>query len=283
MRPTHFLSLPLGQYPQLRRNVGDFQSALLQLQNTSSAVKGLDPSIIVNPRRLHLTLGVMSLTKPGDESEETPKTIESALKLLQSLQPQLSDEGPLHIPLKRLGAFESKKGARVLWVSPIEQAIDGETPEEKENREKLQRVCDLVYRTFNAAGYITDQRPLKLHCTMINTSHRKPSSKRHVLFSFDDILSSAPLQSIKMCPTADQEARARSLDATTGVATIPCDIPNIPVTAAPVDSASIPTGRVVPVDMGTYSVSEIQLCIMGSHGPEGEYVSVGGISLTKGS
>ena len=73
--------------------------------------------------------------------DTTSKTIESALDLLRSLQSQLSKEGPVHIPLKYLGAFESKKGARVLWVSPAEQAEDGETLEETSNREKLARIC----------------------------------------------------------------------------------------------------------------------------------------------
>ncbi|KAG7094941.1 hypothetical protein E1B28_005743 [Marasmius oreades] len=292
-RPTHFLSLPLGQHSQLRGVVGNFQSALLLLQKTPDAIKGLDPSIVINPRRLHLTLGVMTLEKSNEhtaDSEKTSKkTIESALELLHSLQPQLSNEGPLEVPLKRLGVFESKKGARVLWVSPIEQVVDEETPEEKENREKLQRVCDLVHRTFKAAGYITDQRPLKLHCTIINTSYRKPSSKRHILFSFDDILRSAPLRSIQAFPTTTQVAAVEpvatssSLDPSRDPATIPCAIQGSSGTNPPSEPASIPTERVIPVDMGTFTVSEIQLCVMGSHGPEDEYVSVGGTSLTKGN
>jgi activating signal cointegrator complex subunit 1 len=33
------------------------------------------------------------------------------------------------------------------------------------------------------------------------------------------------------------------------------------------------------VDLGTYTIDEIQICRMGSWGPEGEYVSVGGIDI----
>ena len=36
---------------------------------------------------------------------------------------------------------------------------------------------------------------------------------------------------------------------------------------------------VVQVDFGTYDVDEIQICEMGSHGPDNEYVSCGGIVL----
>ena len=35
----------------------------------------------------------------------------------------------------------------------------------------------------------------------------------------------------------------------------------------------------VEVDLGEYTVDEIQVCKMGSWGPEGEYVSVGSITL----
>ena len=35
----------------------------------------------------------------------------------------------------------------------------------------------------------------------------------------------------------------------------------------------------VAVDLGEYTVDEIQICEMGSWGPEGEYVSVGSITL----
>ncbi|KAK1226211.1 hypothetical protein PQX77_010793 [Marasmius sp. AFHP31] len=310
LRPTHFLSLPLGQHPELRSRVAKFQDALLNPHGSSSAVKGLHPSIVINPRRLHLTLGVMSLQKPKEgqgSSDTTPeKTVESALDLLRSLQSRLSEEGPVHIPLKQLGAFGSKKGARVLWVSPVEQAEDGETPDESSNREKLARICcklhsrlkfssidsrspclALVHRTFKEAGYILDTRPLKvsivltffvtsllpltqLHCTLINTSHRKPSSKRHILFSYDDILASQALHDIQILSAPETP------DDTVATAS-----PEVSRVAKPSEMASAETSsaRVAQVDMGSYTVSEIQLCIMGSHGSEGEYVSVGGISL----
>jgi activating signal cointegrator complex subunit 1 len=33
------------------------------------------------------------------------------------------------------------------------------------------------------------------------------------------------------------------------------------------------------VDLGAWDVDEVQICEMGSHGPENEYVSCGGVSL----
>ncbi|KAL0068087.1 hypothetical protein AAF712_004747 [Marasmius tenuissimus] len=252
----------------------------------------------------------MSLQKPKEgqgSSDTTPeKTVESALDLLRSLQSQLSEEGAVQIPLRQLGAFGSKKGARVLWASPVEQAEDGETPDESGNREKLARVCckshsrsqfssidsglpclALVHRTFKEAGYIVDTRPLKvsivltffatsllpyaqLHCTLINASHRKPSSKRHILFSYDDILASQALHHIQVSSALE-----------TPDDTVPTASPEVSRVGkiSEIASAETSSTRVVQVDLGSYTVSEIQLCVMGSHGSEGEYVSVGGISL----
>ncbi|KAJ8081838.1 hypothetical protein PM082_007684 [Marasmius tenuissimus] len=216
----------------------------------------------------------MSLQKPKEgqgSSDTTPeKTVESALDLLRSLQSQLSEEGAVQIPLRQLGAFGSKKGARVLWASPVEQAEDGETPDESGNREKLARVCSLVHRTFKEAGYIVDTRPLKLHCTLINASHRKPSSKRHIVFSYDDILASQALHHIQVSSALE-----------TPDDTVPTASPEVSRVGkiSEIASAETSSTRVVQVDLGSYTVSEIQLCVMGSHGSEGEYVSVGGISL----
>lgn len=36
------------------------------------------------------------------------------------------------------------------------------------------------------------------------------------------------------------------------------------------------------IDLGEYDVDEVQICLMGSSGAEGEYVSVGGIRLDGG-
>lgn len=35
----------------------------------------------------------------------------------------------------------------------------------------------------------------------------------------------------------------------------------------------------LPIELGTYHVSEIQICEMGSHGPHDEYVCVGAINF----
>ncbi len=123
-----------------------FHSSLLQ-----GSVQGLDPSILIKPRRLHFTLGVMCLSKTsaGSNVESSSNhTVESALALLRSLQPQVSalcaagKSGTLRASLEQFGAFESKKGARVLWASPREeQILLPESDEDREERLKLVQVA----------------------------------------------------------------------------------------------------------------------------------------------
>ncbi|KIK68595.1 hypothetical protein GYMLUDRAFT_68446 [Collybiopsis luxurians FD-317 M1] len=188
----------------------------------------------------------------------TMHTVDSALELLRSLQPQLSllcasgKCGTLQANLERIGAFESKQGARVLWVSPREDEGWDESEEELEERMKLVRVSELVHQAFKDAGYIVENRPLKLHCTLINTSHRKPFSKKPKLFSFTDILASKAFSMLQ--PSAD-------------------------------GSYCLPNSRdrLARVALGTYDIPEIQLCAMGSHGPEDEYVSLGGVTFSAGA
>ncbi|KAF8998280.1 hypothetical protein BDQ17DRAFT_819876 [Cyathus striatus] len=50
---------------------------------------------------------------------------------------------------------------------------------------EVEAVADLVHQTFKWEGYIIENRPLTLHCTIINTSHRRPRNLR-LPFSYTD-------------------------------------------------------------------------------------------------
>jgi activating signal cointegrator complex subunit 1 len=93
---------------------------------------------------------------------------------------------------------------------------------------------------------------LELHCTVVNTIHRKPRSKtrRRQPFSYSAVLASTAFQ------TVSQHVRTSMSKTTAAMA-----------------------GRPVSVDFGVWDVDEIQICEMGSIGPEGEYISCGGCSL----
>ncbi|KAJ7574701.1 hypothetical protein C8J56DRAFT_1172609 [Mycena floridula] len=193
VRPTHFLSLSLSSHVSLHQKMTAFREALLE---KAQDIPGLDASIITDPVRLHITIGVMKLASPnvavkppkrqvgtapetdsparsggsipaGTQTLPPEPTIKTALSLLESIKSQLillMDRNGVTIPLEQLGYFKgrNKSLARVLWVGPDDN--------NNVERKKLEDVCQLVLKTFKDAGYVTDSRPLKLHCTIINTT-----------------------------------------------------------------------------------------------------------------
>ncbi|KAG8724085.1 hypothetical protein FRC09_000427 [Ceratobasidium sp. 395] len=156
-KSSHFLAFPLHTNENLRRVVNDFQTELL---SDKVAVKGLDKTIVVNPWRLHITVGVVGLEEDVGASEGPRYTVESALKLLESLHPSIDKilgGGQLEVDLDKLdvtqvasGGPRDEKFAHVLFVGPHKR------------NETLQNVMDLVYDTFKNQGYITESRSSKV-------------------------------------------------------------------------------------------------------------------------
>ena len=110
------LALPLHTHSSLRTSVANFQNALLV---ASPPIAGLDRSIVIDPRRLHLTLGIMALRTDG------PHTVESALSLLQSLRPSiavlLQGRNSVKVRLDSLDILKpdrNRSNAHVLFLGP---------------------------------------------------------------------------------------------------------------------------------------------------------------------
>ncbi|KAG2139632.1 kinase A anchor protein [Suillus bovinus] len=232
VRPTHFISLPIGHHVQLQQSVKSFTDGLL---NREPAFPGVDRGIVIAPRRLHLTLGVMTLENPLVSSG---RTLEDALALLSTLRTrimELLDGHGLCIPLTEMNIMKPDRGnadnAHVLWLGPSMDTSDAQ---------RLKSVSEFVNKAFCDAGFIQDRRPLKLHCTILNTTYRKPRQP----FSYNAIMTSPFIREFVRTPLDSHNFRDP-----------------------------------VKVEFGTWSVDEIQICKMGSYGPEGEYVSCGCCSL----
>lgn len=255
-RPTHFLSLPIGHHPELRKLVHEFHEKVLPTRVTSSdivTIEGLDKSILVDPRRLHFTIGVLTL--PADSPQQDvssaykSRTLSDAIALLRSLGPEISEitRQPILLSLDKMGVLKTKRQeAGVLYVGPGD--------EKDETTVKLCRILDLVGQRFRREGFIEESpRPSVLHCTLINASHRKPRRIPRS-FSYREIFDRASVVQRLPVEQTDSSNANRSLSP-----------PGV--------------GREVRVDFGTWAVSEIQLCEMGSHGPENEYVSCASVSF----
>jgi activating signal cointegrator complex subunit 1 len=184
--------------------MGRFGQSLLN--ETDPPILGLDESVLIPPRRLHFTLGVMSLasTPPTTNPEGTtgplnqPRTIDDAVRLLENLKPRIDDilrvsatgsagqAREVRVTLNSMDVMKLEKGstAHVLWVGPK----DGNSKNiADEGTNKFRQVCgtscsnkraevavqlspssDFIRSSFKEAGFLVeDNRPLKV-CPFIS-------------------------------------------------------------------------------------------------------------------
>ncbi|KAF2668618.1 hypothetical protein BT63DRAFT_456261 [Microthyrium microscopicum] len=167
-RLTHFLCLPLvtgASRPQLEASIARFRAEVDQLNQTATA-PAVVPSTAIRPLdTLHLTLGVMSLVEPGK--------LQEAISLLETLDvakmladcPSTSsqnDNSELTITLESLAPMRRPNDTSVLFAIP------------KDSTSRLMPFCEALQKSFMNRGFIVNEnRPLKLHATVINTVFSK--------------------------------------------------------------------------------------------------------------
>jgi activating signal cointegrator complex subunit 1 len=117
-----------------------FEKALLE---HSPRVHGLDDKILVSPRRMHMTLGVMSLAESPrrnvNDHESNTKTVQAAIELLHQLRPQILEKlggETLQVGLNSMDIMRPERGdltkAHVMWAGPTY---------DNERAKRLKRVC----------------------------------------------------------------------------------------------------------------------------------------------
>jgi len=264
-------------------------------------VPGLDGSIVIKPERLHLTLGVMSLSSPRDKSwrplrvgeqctenysnssENIEQTTESALSLLRSLSEPLAERlsstgSPLSINFAYIDTMKPPRGtaageAHVLWAGP-ENSLNGGD----ENR-KLHEICNFIRNSFKTAGYIVEDRPLKLHCTLVNTIHRKKPKR-----DYEGSLKNQPLKAERR-GGRDNDRIPFSYDAiceSEAIKAIALNVNSSEVNLSPETGATVRQPmclQPIKVRLDAYPLLSLELCEMGSYDEIGGYRSIGGISL----
>ncbi|PBL01834.1 hypothetical protein ARMGADRAFT_1071328 [Armillaria gallica] len=188
-RPTHFLSIPLGQtHPTRRARVADIHAAL----NLPSP----DSTLLAGPQRVHLTLGVMNII---------PESLPTAICLLHHL--------PTLLPLT---------------ATPPTITLDTLDHEP---------LFGQINQIFRDEAFTTGTRPLKLHMTLMNSTYRRPRTKRPQPFDYDAILQQA---GVLECFGVQES-----------------------------EYAELP----MAVSMGSYEAPRVPLCKMGSWDTGGAYVS----------
>ena len=158
-----------------------FTDALLA---ADPAIDGLDPTIIVPPRRLHLTLGVMSLAKPRrgsdaasaseaaqETSAEEKPTLASAIAHLESLKPYIKDLLAGEKLQVELGAIDIMRNradrANVMWVGPPKEGVLTERlravagasliHSETARHVLIQDNAEFVSESFKSAGLLVNE------------------------------------------------------------------------------------------------------------------------------
>ena len=149
-RPTHFLSLPI-QDSTCHARASELANILLK---SEPRPKGVDESLVVQPKSLHLTLGIMSLCgkraaqrerRQGVQDEQEIlqhaakhgeiKSVDDAARLLQQCEKGLQEivrnatafRRKIDVRFDRLKSFQSDAAkCRVLYAEP-EKAGSGTT------------------------------------------------------------------------------------------------------------------------------------------------------------
>ena len=171
------------------------------LNETDPPISGLDKSVLIPPRRLHLTLGVMSLANTSStvHTEGTidsiqPRTPDDAVRFLESLKSRVDDlirvpvsastdrAQKIRVTLNSMDTMKLEDGgaAHVLWIGPKDGNSKDITDEETN---RLRRVCgespirsneragsghsivpsDFIHTSFKEAGFLVEEnRPLKV-------------------------------------------------------------------------------------------------------------------------
>ncbi|KAI9599154.1 AKAP7 2'5' RNA ligase-like domain-containing protein [Syncephalis fuscata] len=162
-RPSHFISLPFhGKLFQ--QKIAKLQQDLIQVateqisDDLDDNDNGIDESIFVKPERLHLTLGILLL--------DSKEKIDQAINTLQELSTEIDailNNQPLMVEINGLKLMKgTPDNAHVMYVEAKDSSGD-----------RLDKISALLRERFNQAGLLLEaDRPLKLHLTIINTTHR---------------------------------------------------------------------------------------------------------------
>ncbi|KAJ2084005.1 activating signal cointegrator 1 complex subunit [Coemansia sp. RSA 988] len=159
---THFISLPLTDQG-MQRKVEEFQHDAKQ-----RFLRMLSKTGFIEPGSLHITLGMLRLL--------TPEKVTEAVELLKSLRNeihQMLGSRPLVVKVGQLAVMEpDATKARIIYAN----VEDFAGPDD----DRLQRLCAFVRDSFDSKGFIDEDRPLKIHITLIRAREAWPRDSDNV-------------------------------------------------------------------------------------------------------
>ncbi|KAF1812518.1 hypothetical protein P152DRAFT_374107, partial [Eremomyces bilateralis CBS 781.70] len=195
---THFLCVPLiteSSRPQLVKSLNLFREQTQRswwTQIPSEAIRPVDT--------LHLTLGMMTL-KDDEQISEAKNFLDgfpighlwsdlfgsaerSASEAEANSPPNSGGDPPLVVSLRGLHAMQKPNATTVLYAAPYDPA------------DRLYRYCQAIQKKMMEAGRIANEnRPLKLHATVVNTIYARNGGRAGGKVASQDRSTGGPMAS----------------------------------------------------------------------------------------
>uniref|UniRef100_A0A5F4WC02 Activating signal cointegrator 1 complex subunit 1 n=1 Tax=Callithrix jacchus TaxID=9483 RepID=A0A5F4WC02_CALJA len=154
---THFLSFFLNEV-EVQEGFLRFQEEVLA---KCSMDHGVDSSIFQNPKKLHLTIGMLVLLS----EEEIQQTCEMLQQCKEEFINDISGGKPLEVEMAGIEYMNDDPGMVDVLYAKVHM---------KDGSNRLQELVDRVLERFQASGLIVKEwNSVKLHATVMNTLFRK--------------------------------------------------------------------------------------------------------------
>lgn len=168
---THFLSFFLNEV-EVQERFLKFQEEVLE---KCSMDRGVDSSIFQNPKKLHLTIGMLVLLS----EQEIQQTCEILQRCKEEFINDITGGKPLEVEMEGIEYMNDDPGMVDVLYAKVHM---------KDGSNRLQELVDRMLERFQALGLIVkDWTSVKLHATVMNTLLRKdPSAEgRYNLYTPD--------------------------------------------------------------------------------------------------
>ncbi|XP_075390901.1 activating signal cointegrator 1 complex subunit 1 isoform X2 [Tenrec ecaudatus] len=154
---THFLAFFLNEV-EVQERFLKFQEEVLE---KCPLDRGVDASIFQNPKKLHLTIGMLVLLS----EQEIQQTCEILQQCKQEFIEDLSRGKPLEAEMAGIEYMNDDPAMVDVLYAKVHM---------KDGSNRLQELADRVLERFQSSGLIVKEwSPVKLHATVINTRFRK--------------------------------------------------------------------------------------------------------------
>uniref|UniRef100_A0A8D1VVH9 Activating signal cointegrator 1 complex subunit 1 n=1 Tax=Sus scrofa TaxID=9823 RepID=A0A8D1VVH9_PIG len=168
---THFLAFFLNEV-EVQERFLKFQEEVLE---KCSMDHGVDSTIFQNPKKLHLTIGMLVLLS----EQEIQQTCEMLQQCKEEFIDDISGGKPLEVEMAGIEYMNDDPGMVDVLYAKVHM---------KDGSNRLQELVDRVLERFQASGLIVKEwNSVKLHATVMNTLFRKdPNAEgRYNLYTAD--------------------------------------------------------------------------------------------------